>query len=960
MHQAIDRSIINLDALLGYVHCRYKAYLKLANQVGLQSAYETALVELRAETRLRAIRKLEAAGSPIPTSVQLTRSTLSEGYSAIIDGELIIHGICVRVDGVRKASGRSKLGDFSYEPILFHEGPRAREPQRVLLSVLALLLSYIQGRVPNLGVIYQGAEAATSTVLTSERMKSAEFILDDLNLMRLGEVRPSLILNDHCGVCEFRQRCHEQALREDNLSLLRGVSEKDVRAHGRRGILTLTQLAHTFRPRRDGKRSGRRTARRYYALQALAIRDRRIYVFGAPAVPSTEVRIFLDLEGNPHEGCVYLIGMIVTEGDQQVTHTLWANTATDERSIFEEFLTVVGRYENPTIYCYGEYERAFIRRMRPDVRRKRLVDKILASLVNVLSLIYAHFYFPTYSNGLKEIGGYLGHVWTEPNASAAQSIAWRIWWRRTRDDSWKDKLIAYNLEDCAALRTVLELLARVSAEAPASLDLAKSDGSALPIAHVRELEQLANPTRWNGNRFVHPDYKFVNDRSYFDYQRQRVFVRTSKRLKKQVRKPGSQRNRHLRGLCLTLEAAKCSKCGSDNLVRIDWIDGRSRKAKRAFDLILSGGVIARRVIDYRAVLYRCATCGEHTRAERYERIAKYRHGLMSWAISLHIAHGLGGSAIGELLEEFFGIVIPRQEIHAFKKLMARRYRSIYRTLIAKLTTGGGVLHADETEVRLRSGKSYVWVFTSLEDVVFMQRPTREGEFLRGLLGNFNGVLVTDFYTAYDGLGCVQQKCLIHLIRDINQALLDAPYDRELQAIAQGFGSLLRRVVATVDEHGLKRRYLIRHQRDVATFFEALSTTTCRSEAARALQKRLVKYRDKLFAFIHRDGIPWNNSVAENAIKHFARYRTSTAGLMTEAGLDDYLVLLSIYVTCRYKGVSFLKFMLSKSHNIDAFCARPRRRPPSPAIELYPRGFDSRGPMRRRKAGQPSRAETERF
>ena len=140
----------------------------------------------------------------------------------------------------------------------------------------------------------------------------------------------------------------------------------------------------------------------------------------------------------------------------------------------------------------------------------------------------------------------------------------------------------------------------------------------------------------------------------------------------------------------------------------------------------------------------------------------------------------------------------------------------------------------------------------------------------------------------------------------------------------------------------------------------LSTTTYRSEPARALQKRLVKYCDKLFAFIHRDGVPWNNSVAENAIKHFARYRTNTAGLMTEAGLDDYLVLLSIYVTCRYRGVSFLKFMLSKSHDIDAFCARPRRRSPSPTIELYPRGFDSRGPIRRHKAGQLPKAETERF
>lgn len=209
------------------------------------------------------------------------------------------------------------------------------------------------------------------------------------------------------------------------------------------------------------------------------------------------------------------------------------------------------------------------------------------------------------------------------------------------------------------------------------------------------------------------------------------------------------------------------------------------------------------------------------------------------------------------------------------------------------------------------------------------------------------MLITDFNAAYDGLKCTQQKCLIHLIRDINQALLDAPYDRELQAIAQELGSLLRRIVSTVDDYGLNRRHLSPYRKDVEAFFGALSATAYRSEPAQALQKRLIKYQEKLFAFLNQDGVPWNNSVAENAIKHFARYRSGTAGLMTEVGLDDYLILLSVYVTCRYKGVSFLKFLLSKSRDVDAFCARPKRRARSAAIELYPLGFDSRGPLRQR-------------
>ena len=174
-------AVIGPDVLPSYVHCRFKAYLKLSSQVGVQCAYEAALAELRAEAKQRAIGKLEAAaGSPIATSIGLTQPTLCLGHSAIIDGQLTVEGISVRVDGLRKVAGRSQLGDFHYEPLLFYEGPGAREPQRVLLSAIALLVSRLQGRVPDRGVIYQGSDAAASTVRMPGRIKSAESILDDL------------------------------------------------------------------------------------------------------------------------------------------------------------------------------------------------------------------------------------------------------------------------------------------------------------------------------------------------------------------------------------------------------------------------------------------------------------------------------------------------------------------------------------------------------------------------------------------------------------------------------------------------------------------------------------------------------------------------------------------------------------------------------------------------------------
>jgi Transposase IS66 family len=137
---------------------------------------------------------------------------------------------------------------------------------------------------------------------------------------------------------------------------------------------------------------------------------------------------------------------------------------------------------------------------------------------------------------------------------------------------------------------------------------------------------------------------------------------------------------------------------------------------------------------------------------------------------------------------------------------------------------------------------------------------------------------------------------------------------------------------------LKRRYLQRHKRDVDGFFRDLIEHIFRSEAAESLRNRLVKYQDKLFTFIDHDGVPWNNNNAENAIKKFAYYREDTAGIMTEEGLNDYLVLLSIYQTCRYKGLSFLKFLVSGQRDIDSFCMGKRAQRLWPAIQVYPKGF----------------------
>ena len=45
-------------------------------------------------------------------------------------------------------------------------------------------------------------------------------------------------------------------------------------------------------------------------------------------------------------------------------------------------------------------------------------------------------------------------------------------------------------------------------------------------------------------------------------------------------------------------------------------------------------------------------------------------------------------------------------------------------------------------------------------------------------------MVSDFYSVDDSIECPQQKCLIHLMWDINDDLLRELFNEELKSVAQ--------------------------------------------------------------------------------------------------------------------------------------------------------------------------------
>ena len=251
-----------------FLQCPYKAHLLLEGESGRTSDYGILQNELYSSY----VQKVCGNGH-LPKSIFFVRGS-GLGRELLRGVHLVHDDISAECDGISKNSTSSR-GDFYYSPLIFSHKNKILKEDRYILAFCAWILEKMQDRRLESGEIIYGSPCRRSKV------KVARYINEIGRLV--GQLRgcvvnpPKHLLNEHCHICEFRERCREKAIKEENLSLLGTMGTKEVIKKNKKGISTLTQLSYTFRPRRRRKAPENYRRPHSVALRALAIRDRKVY-----------------------------------------------------------------------------------------------------------------------------------------------------------------------------------------------------------------------------------------------------------------------------------------------------------------------------------------------------------------------------------------------------------------------------------------------------------------------------------------------------------------------------------------------------------------------------------------------------------------------------------------------------------------------------------------------------------
>jgi len=906
---------ITSEILVAYSQCPRKAFLLMCTQTpGTPHEYIKILEQQRQDNQCKYLDNLQKKN---PDVQPYSQDALKGGSDFLINASLDVNGLAANCAILTKVKTHSNLGRYSYETTIFAGTYRIKEEQKLELYFVGHVLEHLQKKSPVSGRII-GLDEKSYTVKIGNRHKTLNPLLEPLQEWGVASSPepPALILNKHCPTCQFQILCQTQAEQEDNLSLLNGISTpKIINKYAKKGLFTVKQLSYTFKPRKRKKRAKNLPPTIHKPeLQALAIREKKIYLQEIPQLSRQPVELFLDIEGIPDRQFYYLIGLLICENDTTTYHSFWADTPTDEALMWQQFLTTASQYSDTPIYHYGSFEPRALTTLAKRYTAEE-DNNLTNRLVNVNKYIFGKVYFPVYSNRLKEIGAFIRATWTSPNASGLQSLVWRHHWEETHNIEYQAMLLTYNQEDCQALKLLTDELSRI-----------KDSAEMLPEV------DFANQPKRSATKVgeeIHSQLEEMLKFAHTDYDKNKIHFRSS-----QEEKEGKKEHKERQGYKkIKRKATKvihlpqrefCRKCKNQQLRPTT-----NMSERLIVNLVLTKNGIKKTVTKYVGAQGYCPKCYRYSvplNISREGRPESCGHGFKAWVTYHRVDLRLPYESIAEIADEQFNEKPVVSSLTNFIKDLVCNYYTKTEKLIIQHLLESPFIHVDETTINIRGSNQYVWVFTNGKYVVFKLRETREATVVHEFLTDYKGVLISDFYPGYDSVPCRQQKCWVHLIRDLNNDLWATPFDTEFEIFVLEVRNLIIPIMETVQKYGLKKRYLNKFKKPVDKFYKrVIIDKRYKSELTLKYQDRFLRHRESLFTFLDQDGLPWHNNAAENALRHLT-VQEKISGSFFESGARDYLVLLGVRQTCRYQNKSFFKFLFSEETDLDKFEAhKPKRR-----------------------------------
>ena len=214
-----------------------------------------------------------------------------------------------------------------------------------------------------------------------------------------------------------------------------------------------------------------------------------------------------------------------------------------------------------------------------------------------------------------------------------------------------------------------------------------------------------------------------------------------------------------------------------------------------------------------------------------------------------------------------------------------------------------MLHIDETSIHLNGRTVWVWILYDPRTgyALYVIQDSRGADVLRKTLGNWNGVIVCDSWSAYKGYRV--QRCWSHIIREARDFHERNPEN----AAAYDVLRRLRKIYDDVKNVSKKRSREIRDNASVLLLARINGIITRYSDDP-LLKKFIGKINNAgsdLFRFVLNPNIPPTNNAAERGLHKIVVHRKIRGGIRAEETMTWMANFFSCIMTWKNKGLDHI-------------------------------------------------------
>jgi len=307
----------------------------------------------------------------------------------------------------------------------------------------------------------------------------------------------------------------------------------------------------------------------------------------------------------------------------------------------------------------------------------------------------------------------------------------------------------------------------------------------------------------------------------------------------------------------------------------------------------------------------CPKCQRTVESRHPDQIPNRMIGSRALLLAAEMKHGLGVPyrKVAKTLKRLCGLSITAgaltQEMNALAKWLKPEYESIQLALRQSPS-----VHVDETGWRLDGKSCWLWAFVNDSFTIYEVNPSRGHQVVLGQLGkDYPGTIISDFYTAYNPLPYKQQKCLVHLLRELSESKNKTEeflaFRKKLTRLLRDALRLKQRIMDTPEAISSKETFdrLLGyiHQRLIELYCVSYKTSDCQR-----LAKRLRKHSHQLFTFLEQMDVESNNNRAERAIRPAVITRKVSGGNRSTTGTEALTIITSIIQTCNQQRKDFVE------------------------------------------------------